>query len=145
MALKSIKFDERKVKVTGGEVSVRGFGLDDILVLYARNAELMSQMFDSFERGELSSVPGLDDNKAMAIALVKSCPGMVAEAIALADGELDDESIAAAKKLPLSAQIECIQLIGTMTFESLGGPKNTLAAVIQMFNGMATTLSSLSD
>lgn len=134
MGLKSLKFPEATIETAGGPLTVRGLNLPNILTLVRNHGAHLAAMFTKvMEQGEagldLATVQAMG---SMALATVPRCVG---EIIAFGAGEDDDEAIELAMNLPAPVQIEALERIAKLTFETEGGPKKVVEAVIRALQG----------
>lgn len=140
MSLKDLKPLEAEVKTSGGSFSVRGLSLEDIASLVTRHRAAAEAMFQQFS-GQPDQA--LNDARAIGVGLLQVAPAAVAEIIAIASGDADEEGVAIAKRLPIDVQLAALEKIGEMTFATEGGLKNALSAVVRMLSNSTEALKSL--
>jgi hypothetical protein len=133
MSLKNLKFNTDTVKTLSGDFVVRGLGLDDIKFLFSNNAQQLKLVFD--QASNLAKAADEIDYVSFAAALIHLAPDVVTTAIACANDEADDDGIMAARRLPMAVQIDAIEKIGRLTFETEGGPKKVFEIVMRMAKG----------
>jgi hypothetical protein len=145
MGLKALKIPEAVIEFPGGNFTVRGLNLDDVAFLVNRHGEQLQQLFASMSSEMAGSDGGLDGEmvQSMALPLLRRAPRIMAEAIACAAGDVDEETIGLAQTLPFPVQLEAIQAIARLTFDTAGGPKKLVETVIQMAQGTTGLLQSL--
>lgn len=139
--LKSLTFPTIAIETPGGMFAVRGLSLSDISSLAVRNRETLKALFEKATQSD--GAVELDNMEAIAVSLAQTAPGIVAEVIALATDEFDDEAIEAAKGLPFPAQVEALEAIGKLTFTTEGGLKKVVATIINVTKGTTTAIGSL--
>lgn len=142
MGLKDLNFAQAKIVTPGGEFTVRGLSLTDIMSLANRHYDVLASLFDQVAGRDPSSI-SLDDAGSMGATLLKSAPDVAAEVIAMAAGECDEESIRIAKSLPFPAQVEALEKIGQQTFATEDDLKKAVAAVIRIMQGATGVLHNL--
>lgn len=138
MSLKNLNFASETIKTSGGEFTVRGLSLADITVLVRKHAQAMSEFFDKMKDGESLD---LDNTAMLGGALAEAAPELAAEVIALASGEPD--AIEEARRLTFPTQVDALEKIANLTFDSEGGVKKVVEAVIRAMTGATGLLSSL--
>ena len=129
----------RAASPAGGEFAVRGLSLDDISFLVQRHGAKLQDLFSQFvaNAGELTTESAV----GFAVPLMKEAPGIAAELIACASGDPEDAEIAA--QLPFPVQLDALEKLATLTFESGGGPKKLVETVIRAAQGTTGLLQSL--
>lgn len=130
-SLKDLAVQEDTVETAGGAFTVRPLSAADILGLFVGYRVAIEQIFESFTQGKTSE-------EDIFVELIVTVPELVAEIIARGSGELDDASIAAARRLDVGAQLTALEKIGQLTVASVGGLGN-LATLIQRLSGNVTT------
>lgn len=139
MGLSSLTFPSVTIKTSGGEFSVRGLNSADISKLLEVHREEIESAFTGLvdkktDGGSLESI-GLD--------IVRSAPTVMASVIALAADDYTEEGRANAKRLSAPAQLEALNAIGRLTFDTEGGVKKVLALVLDMMQGTRETIADL--
>ena len=76
--------------------------------------------------------------KALAAA-----PEIVAELIALASGDGDEESVAIAARLPVPTQLDAIEKIAKLTFITEGGLPKLLETIVRLAQGTTGAMTEL--
>ena len=140
MSLKDLTIPSVPVQTPGGEFSVRGLSLDDLTYILQRHAVEVSHVISAIEakKGDVDH----DLISEMAVGLIEAAPGVAAEIVAVAAGELDQ--IDTVRRLPFPVLLDAVEKIGNLTFEVYGGPKKVLEAVIRLAKGTTGLLDSLS-
>lgn len=137
MTLKSLVVATATVKTSGGEFTVRGLSLTDILFLVSKHRAAMKALFDKFVKGQ--SDVALESYSNLGAALIESAPDVAAEIIALAADE--PEEIETVKRISFPAQIEALERIGDLTFAAEGSPKKVVETVIRVLSGATNLLN----
>lgn len=138
MSLKNLSFATETIKAAGGEFAVRGLSLADLTRLVRRHGRAMSEFFD---RMASSGNVDLERVAVMGSALAEAAPELAAEIIAVAADE--PELVDTALRLPFPVQIEALEKIALLTFETEGGAKKVVEAVIRSVSGVQTFLADL--
>lgn len=118
-------------------VSVRGLCLDDISILIRSHFQVIRQVYDITERGEIGEFGG----DAFFIELMTVAPDLLFNVIALAADEA--EYGAEARKLPVGVQINALKEIVRLTFEDIGGPLAFGALVQKMVKQLPSPLPTI--
>lgn len=141
MGLKELKFPEATVKTPGGDITVRGLSLRDFIFLVSRHRAQFEELFAKV------MAPGFDPNKeadAILQSLAASAPLLIAEVIAVGAGESGDaEAIVVASKIPFPVQVDALEKIGLLTFESEGGLKKVVETVVRIIQSSSNQLEGL--
>lgn len=134
MALSDLVIPTVEIPVGTTTISVRGITARDVAYLYTHERALIDKARALWESsgGEVS-----DD---FITALVVQLPELVAKVIACASDSPDMWE--KALLLPIPAQVEAINAIGTLTFEGIG-VKKFLEAAILLVQGMAVGVREL--
>lgn len=139
MGLKSIKLPEAKVELPDGQsFPVRGLSLNDVVVLVRNHGDQLGKMFSEFSKQSdltAESVAGF------ALPLLQAAPQLAAEIIAAGSG--DSDSWPEAMLLPFPVQLDALEKVARLTFESGGGPKKLVETVIRLAQGTTGLLESL--
>lgn len=139
MTLANLSTVTKVVKAPGGEFSVRGLSLSDILVLVSAHRKAMSELFETFANS--GSDANLENTQKLAGSVISSAPALAAEIIALAADEPTE--IENAKRLPFPAQLEALEIIGELTFATVGSPKKVVEIVIRAMEGASSLMDSV--
>ncbi len=127
MSLSDYTPERHEVVMKKGSFSVTGLSLNDLAQLLKTHFTEMETVFGLFE-GSVK-VDNIDMAR-LTTSLIREAPGLTANIIALAAGEPGAAGAAAA--LPFPAQLECLQAIGRMTFEEVGGVKKSIEIMTNM-------------
>lgn len=147
MGLSNLTFPEATIQSPGGEFAVRALGLEDVSELVRSHGPAMKTAFDQFTGGattedELKDIQLTEQGVASFILpLLESAPTLCAEVIARAAGE--PENVAIVKRLPFPVQVDALEQIAVLTFETAGGPKKFLETVVRLTKGTTELLNSL--
>lgn len=114
----------------GGSFTVRGLSLPDIMQIYSRHTGELGAWFEKLTLAD-DGAAVQQQSASIAQSLTTTAPILASEVIAFGSGSGDDETIAIASELPISAQIEALQAIGDLTFSESMPPKKVLEIVIQ--------------
>jgi hypothetical protein len=115
----------------GKPLSVRGLSVDDLSALIRNHFDTAKSLFSKFD--------GKFDAAFLTTALSEGSL-MCAHIIALAAD--DPKALRNAMQLPFPIQLELVKVIGGLTFESVGGPGNALAALGALLKSEANRLTS---
>ena len=142
MGLKDLSFPSQVVETPGGNLTLRGLCLEDVIQLVNSHKTVVEKMFDRATQVQSAEEDILEkeilsqfDSGDIAGKLIQEAPIVAAHVIALGAGEGDEESIKIARELPVTIQVECLDKIGTMTFIAEGGAKKFLETVIRVAQG----------
>lgn len=142
MALADFIAERRDVKVNGRVLfSVEGLSLDTLALLVSTHMPDLEYVFGIVVHGEKPDETFQQQILRVAMGLSKQAPGLVANIIAIASGEMTrDQSdagrqanaalIETARRLPFPAQVEALEHIGAMTFEEAGGVKKAIESLM---------------
>lgn len=121
----------------GGSFTVRGLSLPDVIFLVQNYAAPLEALFNKFsdEDGDVDNV------RHVAVELVHETPRLAAAAIALASDE--PEEVETILTLPFPVQIDAIEKMGKLTFDTTGGPKKVVETVIRVFRGTSDLMVDL--
>lgn len=142
MGLKHLRFPEETILTAGGSVTVRGLTLPNIMRLVKGHGTPLAAIFAKVMENGAAGVD-LEDVQALGTLLLTTAPRCLAEAIALATGEADDESIDIAEMLPADVQILALEKIARLTFATEGGLGNVVEAVIRASTGTSGFMAQL--
>lgn len=141
MALKDIlPALEEKVVFANGEFSVRGLSLFDVTQIMTFHQETLRDIgenFVAFNEGDIRLLnPGLGAD--FTTALIRFSPTIAAHIIAQAEVRPDDEppAFAVAIKLPFDVQVDALNKIIKLTFQTEGGAKKVMETVAAAFTGI---------
>lgn len=138
MSLKAIKLPQAVVELPDGSFTVRGLSLDDLAYLVQRHSAKLQELFNTFAA---SSELTTEDVVQFALPMIQAAPEIAAELIACASGDPEDASIAG--QLPFPVQIDALEKVARLTFETGGGPKKLVETVIRLAQGTTSLLESL--
>lgn len=130
MGLKDLVIPSATVAVPGGEVTVRGLGLDSVVFLLRTHAEPLQEVYLKATAGDIDGL----DTHAVAAAMLDESATLAACIIACAAGE--PEEIDKAMGLPAPSQLELLEAIGRLTFAMEGGAKKFLETVERMMRSL---------
>lgn len=134
MALKDYQIPKRDVPLpNGGNFAVRGLSLPDITILVDRHSVALRAMFDHYN-GVAQDV-SLDDLGGIGVSILESAPKLAAEIIAIAADEPDE--IEKVSVLPFPAQVDALEKVAKLTFDTSGGPKKVIETVIRILRGVS--------
>ncbi len=130
MALSDYTPETLTVKTKKVSFEVRGLSFTDLSSLVRAHYHDLEQLFDLYAKdagdGQLTNLA----IARYATSLISEAPALVSHIIALAADE--PEMVNQASRLPLLAQTDALQKIGTLTFEEIGGVKKMLAQLSQL-------------
>ena len=134
MSLRDLKLPEAIVEFPGGSFAVRGLSLNDIAFLVSRHGEKIKTTF----AGLVQQAQGTDDFdlnsvSTLAVPVLRAIPELAAEMIACASGEPD--AVELATRLPAPVQVDALEKLLTITFESGGGAKKVFETVVRLAQG----------
>jgi hypothetical protein len=127
MGLKDLVIPSETIKVPGGELAVRGLGLDSVVFLMRTHGASLQDVYARARAGEL-------DPEAIAASLFEESAVLAACIIACGCGE--PEEFEKAMDLPAPTQIELLEAIGRMTFALEGGAKKFLETLERMMGSL---------
>ena len=144
MGLRNIVINRRNVPVDANQsFDVRGISLIDIMRIMGDYGPQMSLAFGQLTAKRESGAPFdsatvRDRIKEMA----QEFPDLLAAVVALAADEYDEEMVALVKKLPMLAQIEAVEAIFSLTFQSEGDVEKLITSLTK---GMVTATGALNQ
>lgn len=156
------------IEFSGGNITVRGLGLEDFTILVRRHSMQLTSLFGALADAKSGQID-LTDFASLAAMIADSAPIAAAEAICLAADAFretfdpsasstddiitairaqkiaQDEQIELVRRLPISVQIDVLEQIGKLTFQTEGSSKKVWETVISVMNGtkLLTEKSSL--
>lgn len=146
MSLKNITLHlpTETVSFKGGSFDVGGLSLSDITVLVASHKDTLNGIFKQYVTGEGIEL-NPDAGLPLIVDLVQMAPIVVAHAIALAEmREAGEEpQISTALRLPVDVQIEAVEKILRLTFQTEGGLGKVMETVIRAFTGAVKAVPGL--
>lgn len=121
------------VEIPGGHLVLRGLCPDDLVVLLRENYESLAMLFNryiadpDFGQALMSDGAAMQNGEApmdkavtdAVLDVLQKAPDLVAQAIALAAEE--PGAVQQAKRLPLSVQMEAVEVIVVLTLRAEGG------------------------
>ena len=146
MGLSHLTTPTAQVEAPGGEFTVRGLSLDDIITIVGAHTGPLSALFTKIKMsgdGKFS----LDDMTCMLTMLAVAAPEAAAQIIAVAanvrrygdDGEslpMDLTSdMAMAASFPFPVQLDALEQIAKLTFTTAGSLKKVLETIIRVVKG----------
>lgn len=142
MGLKHLKLPTEEIKTPGGTFAVRGLSFVDVSALVRTDGAELSALFDHYSGAIKGENVSTAEVMALSGSLVDIAPDMAAKVIVVAaDG--DDDDLAMVRKLPFPVQVEALEKIAQLTFDSAGGPKKLLETVIRVFRGTTSLMTDL--
>jgi hypothetical protein len=138
--LKGLVIPTTTIKVPGGEIAVRGLSFNDLSVLVQGYGPALKGLFEKLTGSGLEDV-SLDDAGKFAMALLETVPEAAACIIALGAGEPDDVAVAAT--LPFPVQLEALEAVAVLTFNTEGGAKKVVETVIRLAQGIGGLMADL--
>lgn len=151
MGLKHITFATSVVEFPGGDITVRGLNLDDIIILIQLHRGPLDVLFNSIvdkakkAKGEPGSEFEVEELGLQLLPLISQAPVVAAQIIACAADEPGPDGLKIAKKLPLPVQVDALEKILALTFQTIGGPKKLLETVVRLAQGANGLLSDLNQ
>ena len=142
MGLKHLKLPTETVETPGGDFAVRGISFSDVSALIQSDGPELSALFDHYS-GSLNG-DDLSTTEVMALSgsLNEIAPDIAAKIIVTAaDGDEDD--LATIRKLPFPVQVDALEKIVKLTFDSTGGPKKLVETAIRVFRGTTSLMGEL--
>lgn len=128
----------------GGDITVRGLGLEDVTVLLQKHGVALAGLFTAITAAKATGGEvDINNMASMAGALAQAAPKAAAEAIALAADAADQ--VDNISKLNLTVQIQVLEKIGKMTFTSERGLGELLEIVINVAKGTTGLVKSLRE
>lgn len=142
---KGLTFDlisDRVIKTTGGEFSVRGLALADLIAMVEHSREALSDLFDRLVvQGDGGPQLSLEQAGTLGGTLLAESPAIAALIIATAAGPVTDEALQVAAALPVAVQVAALEAIAEQTFTSEMPPKKVLEIVVKAMGGTANVLA----
>lgn len=128
-----------KVPFKGGSFEVRGLSLSDVTVIVSIHREKLNEILGAYTAsgGNLTTLDA-EESLPFLIDVVQLAPAVVAHIIAQAEVRPDGEppQIAGALRLPVDVQIDAIEKVLKLTFETEGGLGKVMETVIRAFTGL---------
>ncbi|MFC3724405.1 phage pre-tape measure protein [Neoaquamicrobium sediminum] len=139
MALKGYRLPTLDVELPGGDsFPVRGLSLPDITFLVSRHGDTMRTLFDRYSGDETIAI---SDLASVGTSILETAPTLAAEIVAVAADEPDEmETI---MRLPFPVQVDALEKVGKLTFDTAGGPKKVVETVIRVFRGISDMTADL--
>lgn len=138
LATITLQFPKETVTFKAGSFEVGGLSLSDLMVLVSVHRDRLNELFSEFvTKGEnglsLSEEAGLP----FAMALLQMSPAIAAHIIAQAEvrDEGEEPQFDTAARLPVDVQIDALDKIIRLTFQTEGGPKKVLETLVKAFAG----------
>lgn len=119
----------------GGELVVRGLGLDSILILLRTHGAPLQDLYARAVDGKLD----ISNAESLVGSMLDESPTLVGLVIASALGE--PEELEKAMRLPAPLQIEIIEAVMRLTFEMVGGLGKFQETVGRMLASLPTQVS----
>jgi hypothetical protein len=126
MSLSDFRPETREIGFPGGSFNVKGLTLNDLSELVRTHLPAARALYTAFNSGMT-----LDE---VIFAALRDSPIMVAHIIGLASGE--DGGFDAAYTLPFPISVSALREIMPLTFESVGGPGNAIAAITDLIRAL---------
>lgn len=118
MGLRNLVIRREAISLPDGQsFHVRGISLFDIMSVIGEFGPQMSLLFGRVTTGG-KSVASNDQVKALIADVAREFPEVLAAIIALASDDYSKEGMAIAKQLPMTTQIEAVEVIFGLTFQS---------------------------
>lgn len=133
MALKGYRLPTLEVELPNdGQFVVRGLSLPDITFLVGRHGDTLRTLFDRYStNGDVV----IDDLGGIGTSVLETAPTLAAEIVAIAADEPDE--IDTIMKLPFPVQVDALEKVGKLTFDTAGGPKKVIETVIRVLRGVS--------
>lgn len=128
-----------KVEFPGGDITVRGLGLEELTLIVREHGGPLGELFSSVAQGE--GQVSLTNIGAIVTSIMETAPGAVAVAICLA-ADLPLDQVPLVKQIPGPAQIDILTKISEMTFGSDGLPR-ALEMVISIASGTTSLIKKI--
>lgn len=136
MALADFKLPTLEVPLPdGNSFAVRGISAEDVAILISGHASAMDTFFARFQSGAAQAQSDME----MGMSLITEAPGLMSKIIALAADEPHMEALV--RKLPIGTQLDALQKIAKVSFESSGGMGNFVDAVARLVKGTTGLLA----
>lgn len=150
MALADFQAERRDVMVNGKALfSVEGLSLETLALLVNTHMPDLEYVFGIVVHGERADETLPEQLLRVARGLAREAPGLVANIIAICSGEMVGKDnpahetvnaglINQARRLPFPAQVQALEMIGTMTFEEAGGVKKAVESLMILLSRLRT-------
>lgn len=113
-----------------GSFEVAGLTLPDILVVLARRGPELGEAFDHIKAAQTEAgVMSQATAESLAMKMATAFPNVVAEIIAVANGDCTDEAVVRVKALPIGPQVDAILKIAALSFSEEFPAKKAIEAV----------------
>lgn len=129
MGLKDLVIPSETIQVPGGEITVRGLGLDSVIFLLRTHGGPLQEVYAKARAGEI-------DPHALAGSLFEESATLAGCIIACAAGEPEEFEKAVA--LPAPTQVELLEAVGRLTFALEGGAKKFLETIERMMGSLTS-------
>lgn len=129
MALTDYVPETRQINLGNVAFEVRGLNLEDLAILIRTHLPDIEAVLDLIKHSEKIEAQTVQD---MIASMVSQAPGLVANVIALAAGEVNAQQTAA--RLPALKQIEALSAVAELTFTEVGSVKKTFELLLGMLN-----------
>lgn len=142
MALTDIVVDEREIRHRGKCFTVRGLNFEDVSKLMFAMPDKVNDLVERFGDIREDSEPEKLDQavKNIGFTLVREMPDLTARIIAAAADEPD--GFEAARKLPVTVQLEALMSVGELTFVDAQGAVDFLGNVASLIAGAVKTATA---
>lgn len=141
MGLKGYTLPTQEIELPGGDkFTVRGLSLPDIITVVQNYAEPVQSLFAKYT-GTSATDLALDDLGAIGTNILNAAPELAAAIISMAADEPGEAGTVG--KLPFPVQIEALEAVGKLTFDTAGGPKKVVETVIRVFRGTTDLMVDL--
>ena len=138
--LKDYRIPEKVFTLSGGaSFAVRGLSLPQITHLVTKYGDEVKRLFSQAHLD--GSGLNLAQMESIGNSILLASPDLAADLIAISAGE--EEAVDVIKSLPFPVQIEALEAILDLTFDSTGGPKKLLEIVTRLFKGLGSHISDL--
>jgi hypothetical protein len=138
VGLSELNFASETISTPGGDFVVRGLSFLDVMDLVEAHGPALAGAFTRISESQETS---LEVVVGMAGKLAKGMPDLAAAVIAAGAGE--PGAIDVAVRLPFPIQVEALEKIGRLTFQTEADVKNLVETAIRMMQGAAGTIQSL--
>lgn len=136
MALKNYIERTETVEIPNNEpLVVRGFSLPDIMLVAQRHRSAVEELFQKIADGELRA----DSVEEVIADVILQFAPVVGQVIASAAGEPEEWEVA--MTLPLSVQVDALEKIVRLTFESSGGPEKFMGIIKRFLEEMVPSVT----
>lgn len=126
------------VQFKGGSFDVKGLSLEDVSVLVQTNMANMEHLWALLDNG-IGDGSGINVER-IAAEVVAHAPNFARTMIALAatDDADFEAKLTGASRLTVAIQVEAVKMIGTLTFEEVGGVKKFIESLMFLRGGLST-------